>query len=337
MKLTSIGDISRMLASRTANLTIKSRISIASQELTTGKKYDIANHFRGDLSLINRVENRINIITAFNKNIHELNTITSGMQSALSKIRDISSSLGPDLLAAAELTSSDQIDIRLTQSSSLLEDAINTLHTQVANKNIFSGDATDAAPLPSAAEFLDKIRDISSNSSSFSELESAITTWFDDESGAETYIKSAYSGGNGSFSIPISDKSTQKINISAKNPEIKNMLKGLSLLFSASENSASLTLPQKRDIIQKAGVLLTNSVDEIIAQQSLIGSIEHSAAKMLKVNEGELTSLSITRSNLISADQYQAATDLTKAQAELEILYAVTARLSSLKLTDFLR
>ena len=53
--------------------------------------------------------------------------------------------------------------------------------------------------------------------------------------------------------------------------------------------------------------------------------------------EAEASSLEIARNTLLGVDPFDVATRLTDAQQRLESLYAVTARLSRLTLSDFLR
>jgi flagellar hook-associated protein 3 FlgL len=47
--------------------------------------------------------------------------------------------------------------------------------------------------------------------------------------------------------------------------------------------------------------------------------------------------LEMTRARIVNVDPYESATRLEAAQIQLETLYALTARLGRLSLTDFLR
>ncbi len=49
-----------------------------------------------------------------------------------------------------------------------------------------------------------------------------------------------------------------------------------------------------------------------------------------------LTNLQIERTNLIQADTYEAGSQLIQAEAQLEALFAMTARLSNLSLAKYL-
>ena len=53
-------------------------------------------------------------------------------------------------------------------------------------------------------------------------------------------------------------------------------------------------------------------------------------------NGAQQTALSLARSNLVAADPYETASALTQTEGNLQTLYALTARLSRLSLTDYL-
>ena len=69
---------------------------------------------------------------------------------------------------------------------------------------------------------------------------------------------------------------------------------------------------------------------------TLIGLQEAATTQTQAQNTAENTSLSLIRSTLISADPYETATALQETEASIQNLYTLTARLSRLKLTDYL-
>mgnify|MGYP006193710875 CR=1 FL=1 len=54
-------------------------------------------------------------------------------------------------------------------------------------------------------------------------------------------------------------------------------------------------------------------------------------------NSAEITALELARAKIVSVDPFEAATKVKEAQTQLEMIYAVTARLSSLSLMEYLR
>jgi flagellar hook-associated protein 3 FlgL len=71
--------------------------------------------------------------------------------------------------------------------------------------------------------------------------------------------------------------------------------------------------------------------------QARIGAQEARAADGLARAEARAASLQIIRTELLEADPYETATALESATQRLDALYLVTARLSRLSLTEYLR
>ena len=68
-----------------------------------------------------------------------------------------------------------------------------------------------------------------------------------------------------------------------------------------------------------------------------IGTVEAQIEAARTRNSAEETALGIFRSEIGSVDSYEAATRLEQARSQLESLYLITARVSRLSLTEFLR
>ncbi|OZA12697.1 MAG: flagellar biosynthesis protein FlgL, partial [Rhodobacterales bacterium 17-64-5] len=90
-------------------------------------------------------------------------------------------------------------------------------------------------------------------------------------------------------------------------------------------------------LAQRAGQELLTSEDSRIALAARIGTAEAKVEAARTRNAAEETALGILRSDLGSVDPYEAATRLEAARNQLESLYLVTARVSRLSLTEFLR
>jgi flagellar hook-associated protein 3 FlgL len=91
---------------------------------------------------------------------------------------------------------------------------------------------------------------------------------------------------------------------------------------------------------QVVGLAATSLLQNDTDRAFLRGNLGFAQARIEQAqtrNESEIAALEIARSDLLSIDPYEAATRLEAAQTQLETLYSVTARLSRLRLVDFLR
>lgn len=68
-----------------------------------------------------------------------------------------------------------------------------------------------------------------------------------------------------------------------------------------------------------------------------IGSTQELIANTKAKNEAEKTTLSLTRADLVGIDFYDTSVRIKDLEARLDSFYTLTARLSQLRLTDYLR
>jgi flagellar hook-associated protein 3 FlgL len=94
---------------------------------------------------------------------------------------------------------------------------------------------------------------------------------------------------------------------------------------------------ERGGLAQQAGQQLVSTEDARTTLEARIGTVEAQIEAARTRNSAEETSLGILRSDIGSVDPYEAATRLQTIQSQLESLYLVTARVSRLSLTEYLR
>ena len=67
-----------------------------------------------------------------------------------------------------------------------------------------------------------------------------------------------------------------------------------------------------------------------------LGLTEEQISDAKAANGAETYALQMAKSEIMSADIYESASMLTQTQTQLEMMYTLTARLSRLKLSDYL-
>ena len=83
--------------------------------------------------------------------------------------------------------------------------------------------------------------------------------------------------------------------------------------------------------------MVLTSQDALVGLGARLGVSEVRIETVQSRNQAELLSLELAQSDLVGADPYRLATELEAVQTNLEMLYSITARLSRLNLTDFIR
>ena len=90
-------------------------------------------------------------------------------------------------------------------------------------------------------------------------------------------------------------------------------------------------------VMQNATSELLEGATQITYLRGELGQTEEAIEIAEARANAQLSALKINRSDLLSADPFETATALEDATTRLESLYTITARLSRLSLTDFLR
>jgi len=70
--------------------------------------------------------------------------------------------------------------------------------------------------------------------------------------------------------------------------------------------------------------------------RAAVGTVEAQIDKAAANNAAQRTAFEIARSEITAIDPFRTATELEAVSAQLETLYTLTARLSRLKLSDYL-
>ena len=146
-----------------------------------------------------------------------------------------------------------------------------------------------------------------------------------------------YQGGVPLSGVPIAAGETADLPTTAMDPAIRDTLKGLALAALLDRGMLAGNGEERALLAERAGQVLLQSEDQRITLSAQIGSVEAQIEAARTRNGAEETALGILRSDIGAVDPYEAATRLEAAEAQLESLYLVTARVSRLSLVEFLR
>ncbi len=174
-----------------------------------------------------------------------------------------------------------------------------------------------------------------SGATTATQLWSDLTAWFDNPAGYRTTI---YNGSSESLRpIPISEETTVALTLRADDPDIRNTLRDLAAAILATDPAIGLPEVEQAALIETAAKSLLVSKEALSDQSARIGVLQEQIETTRIRQETERLTLQTARDALISADPYNAATQLEAAQFRLEALYSVTVRTSQLSLVNFLR
>jgi flagellar hook-associated protein 3 FlgL len=329
----SVGDASltNILARQGAEL--RSQVQRASQEVATGKHADIGKALRGDVSPLLAIDASLSRLQAYTSTATDAAFQVAAQQGAIAGLSSLAGGITMTLLGSRDFTTPAQLNTVAADARGRLGSVIGLLNTQVAGRAVFSGDATDTAPLGSADDLLAALQTAAAGATTAGQVAAAVTTWFADPLGYEVF----YQGGASLSAAPIAPGEAADISTTALDPAIRDTLAGFALAALIDRGVLTGNLEERARLAQTAGQKLHTTEDARITLAARIGAVEAQVETARTRNGAEETALGILRSDIGSVDPYEAATRLETVRAQLESLYLVTARVSRLSLVEYLR
>ena len=130
---------------------------------------------------------------------------------------------------------------------------------------------------------------------------------------------------------------TRSLGVTADDPALRRALMGLAAAALVDDSALGFSDGQRKALAARAGEVVLSSQDALVGLGARLGVSEMRLETVQSRNQAELLSLELAQSDLVSSDPYTLATELEAVQTNLEMMYSITARLSRLNLTDFIR
>lgn len=329
----SVGDASltNILARQGADL--RGQVQRAAQEVATGKHSDIGKVMRGDVAPLLAVDASLARLSAYKTNTTDAAFQTAAQQSAIGGLSQLASGISMTLIGARNYSTPAQIDTLAADAKGRLASSIGLMNTQASGRAVFSGVATDSVPLGSVDEMLTALQTAVTGATTADQVAAAVNGWFADPLGFGTF----YQGGDPLSAAPIAPGEAADVSVTAIDDTLRDTLAAFAMAALIDRGALAGNADERGRLAQQAGQQLVSTEDARTTLAARIGTVEAQIESARTRNAAEETSLGILRSDIGSVDPYEAATRLETVRAQLEALYLVTARVSRLSLTEYLR
>lgn len=331
MTAVSLGDLAQSFMLRQRNSALKQDMTRLTTELATGQVADVRDVLAGNYSYLSDIERKTEVLSGFAVATGEATHFASAMQSTLGRFSDIGQTLSNSLLTLG--TNASGVN-GAAEARSALDSMIGTLNTDIAGRYMFSGTATDQAPLVDTATLLIELKLAIGGATTPADILSAATTWFEAPSG---YAALAYQGANEPLSpFKVSQTEQVTLDIRGTDPGIRKSIQMAAISALADDPIFGLDDAEKAALYMASGGQLLAGQDDITMLRANVGFAEARIETIAARNSAESTSLSFAKAALLEVDPFEAATKLEEVQFQLQSLYSVTVRMSQLSLVNFL-
>lgn len=335
--MTSItyGDLAHSISSARLTSQVKQDLDTYIAESASGNHEDLSEAVSGDFAPLASIERSIRSLEAYETSQNEASLFTSSLQTVLTNVTESVSHVAFDLITASNTGTQTSLSVSSREASVTFESVVSSFNSSVGGRSLFSGTATGATPLSASSDMLSDIMTLTAGAATAADTITIVDDYFNAVGGG--FETGGYHGSENYLSpFSLGEHESAEVQIKADDEAIRNVLKGLALASLVEEGMFSDDLIQQAFIMQTAGENLLESEANILSLQADIGAIEEQIHDAQTARSSEESALELAKSDIISVDLYETATKLTQAETQLEMIYTITARLSQLKLSDYL-
>ena len=333
----SIGDLSQTFQLRRDNARLKADLQRLTQELASGRDSDLRARFQGDFRPLAALERDLARNETFRLAAQEAGLFLTAAQAGLGSVQEVSEDLLSSLLISPSLASSSQIDALASQAAQSFATAVRSLNVQVAGRSIFAGTESTGPALSDPEPILaDLAADVAAaGPTTAADVEAVLDAWFAPGGDFDTV---AFAGSTAPLApFRVSPEDEVAFSVTAENPALRDMLKGIAMAALLDRGVLSGELDERGRLAARSGEVLLAAKDDLVGLRGQVGTAEQAADAASVKLAAQRAAFEIARNGLVESDPFQAATELAAAEAQLQTLYTVTARLSGLTLSNFLR
>lgn len=328
-------DAARSLMLQRTGRGLKSTVSKLTAELSSGQRLDKSQAMNGALARLAHVEHGLELSARHASNAAFLSTILNAQQGALDRLGAIATELSVDFQISKQAADPSAVAQATERARDGFTDAIGILNTKVAGRFVFSGAEGQQRPFADPQTILDTVAMTVPPGASASDIRDHVMTWFASGGGFDTL---AYQGGAAATSATeLGSGIAVRPDISGTEQAIRETLAGLAISALGATLAPSLTEDHQRDLLGESAAALLAADTSRVGLQARVGTMQERVDTAQTQAQAQASVLTITRNDLLAADPYETATALEAATQRLDALYVVTARLSRLSLTEYLR
>lgn len=319
-----------------ANRSLATRLSTAGTELTTGIRSDLIDASGGNLRGLYGLESGIAELTTRTDLLSQASQRAGVTQAALQSITDITETLGPELLGAVGIGDLGTGKVLAEEARNAFGVTVHALNTEYGGRNLFSGTASDTAPLIAPETILADLQAAVDATATTADALAAIDTYFNDPAGG--FYTSVYQGSaDDAPRVDLGNGTSAAYASRADHDALRATMQALATAVMATDSSFSASGPAQLLMYQTAGDGLGDARVALNTLQHSVGVQEERIETAVTSTAAELSALELARSEIVAADPYETAALFTALEAQLGALYNVTVRLSEMSLSTYLR
>ncbi|MEM8791486.1 MAG: flagellin [Pseudomonadota bacterium] len=315
---------------------VSSDLVRASEETTTGRYADIIAASNNNPARIAGLERALTLNDSRAGILDIAGSRAATAQEALGVVQGAIETFGPELLASVSINDISSADRKALPAREAFETAVSALNTRFSGRSLFAGAASDQAALAPGDQILAEIQTLTAAAPDAGTVIAVVDAYFAPGGGFEAtgYVGSV----NDAPAVELAEGARLDYAVRADDERIRGALRSLALAVVGAEGSFTNADDGSRLLVlREAAESAIAATPEVIDVRAALGVAEERIEVASVRTEGERTFLNQALNAIVQRDQFEAATELTSLEQQLQTIFAITARLSQLNLNNFLR
>lgn len=336
MRAVGFGNLSIYYQNALNSDRLKTDLARLTNELASGKKEDIKKAASGDLTQITSINSTLSSLSSHELVGKEAAQFAQATQLALESIQNATTSTFPALLAAGNNGVEPQLTSAAKDAASKFASIVSALNSQSAGRALFAGQNVTGSALADFETMLADLQTAASGQVTATGIETALNAWFDTVGGG--FETTGYVGSTSDLEpFRVGPELETDVALRADNQQFRDLMKGYAMATLVANGALENDPAQRATLLSSAGARMIAANDRLTESRADLGVSENVIDTELVRNRAEAASLEVLRSNIVAADPFETATNIKTTEIQLQSLYTLTARLSSLSLVQYLR
>ncbi|MGY6706003.1 hypothetical protein [Roseinatronobacter sp.] len=334
MKPLALGDMARSQAMRHNSATLKRQLTSLQQELISGHVNDKLRRTGGEPALLSGLQRSMTLAQTNQANASVIVAFLDAQQEALGRVSSIAQEKAAYLIRPELFATDDRLPGAIDRVDNALRDITTLLNSKIAGKSIFAGSESDRAALRDVDSIISSIVSTIPAGADYQIIDQIVTDWF--EPGGQFEVEHYLGGAEKGAPVALGDGYNLRLELTASDPAIRGILAELTKGAVLKQGLLAGEPDQQRQLLKNIGAGLLSAASAFQFTQENLGLKQAYAEEARADAEATNISSQMALNTLLGVDEYDVASRMNDAMAQLDKIYLMTARLSRLSLSEYL-
>lgn len=336
MALTSLGDMARHFIGLRDITATRKQLARLNGEVTSGQAADPVRHLAGRSDRLFALNHKIATLGAEQKAAAALGQRLQTAREAVGTIEAARADLSQTLLSLPMAVTTQAFPRVGAEAEGALRAMVSALSTRQGPDYLFAGRNSDMAPVAPADDIIVQIRQVAAGAQNAQEVQQRVQQALVAPGGL--FDTAFYQGATGAEDRRDLGQGVQiGLGPRADDPAFRSLMATYATAMLVADSGLPISDTAKVEALHALGAELVAAAEPLAIATARLGGQENLAEQIAAARGAGLTAATMMRQDLVGIDQAEAISTFDQMQAQLEIQYTVTARLSGLSLAGYLR